>query len=69
MAAVRRAKQVCAQCLVREECLASALALNLDHGIWGGLSAQQRIKLRREGRRASSVAEYADAAAGATRGE
>jgi WhiB family redox-sensing transcriptional regulator len=40
------AKRLCGVCLVRVECLAYALAANERHGIWGGLSADARKKLR-----------------------
>ena len=41
------AKQVCAGCEVREECLEYALANRETHGVWGGLSDRQRRKLWR----------------------
>lgn len=34
-------------CPVRAECLAYALNRNEEHGVWGGLSAPERQKLRR----------------------
>ncbi|HEX2299677.1 MAG TPA: WhiB family transcriptional regulator [Pseudonocardiaceae bacterium] len=43
--ATARAKQVCAGCPVRAECLAYALGRDERHGIWGGMSAWQRRKL------------------------
>lgn len=46
---VRRAKEVCARCLVREECLAWGLRWDQSGnplGIWGGLSGRQRRQLR-----------------------
>ena len=50
---VEAAKAVCARCLVRDECLATALAMcdsGLDGavGIWGGTSQQERVQLRRQ---------------------
>lgn len=48
----RRARTVCASCAVREECLAYALTLRMDSGVWGGTSATQRRLLRRGMRRA-----------------
>jgi WhiB family redox-sensing transcriptional regulator len=39
------AKKVCAGCDVREKCLEYALENNERHGVWGGLSEQQRRKL------------------------
>lgn len=35
---VTQAKRVCAGCAVRDNCLQWALALNVEHGVWGGLS-------------------------------
>jgi WhiB family redox-sensing transcriptional regulator len=37
-----QAKAVCAQCWVRSECLAFALATRQVHGVWGGLSESER---------------------------
>ena len=39
---------VCAGCLVREECLAAALARNEPDGIWGGLTTRERRRQRRK---------------------
>lgn len=41
------AKRICYSCPVREECLEYALANDESHGIWGGLSRQERWKLKR----------------------
>ncbi len=38
---------VCADCPVREQCLAHALDHGVRDGVWGGLSAQQRQQLAR----------------------
>lgn len=43
----REAKNVCAACEVREQCLEYALANDERFGIWGGLSERERRKLRR----------------------
>lgn len=46
------AKQICAGCPVRAECLDFALVTRQDFGVWGGLSAPERESLRRrQGRR------------------
>jgi WhiB family redox-sensing transcriptional regulator len=37
-----RAKSICAQCRVRTDCLAYALAQRDQHGIWGGLTELER---------------------------
>lgn len=39
---VAEARSVCACCLVRRQCLAFALRTRQTHGIWGGLTAQER---------------------------
>jgi WhiB family transcriptional regulator, redox-sensing transcriptional regulator len=43
---IARAKAVCRRCLVREQCLAYALDTHQAHGIWGGLSEEERRALR-----------------------
>lgn len=43
---VAQAKAVCARCPVRAECLEYALENGLDHGIFGGLTEQERRRLR-----------------------
>lgn len=47
--AVARAKAVCASCPVIGECLSAALSVtqHYDHGIRGGMTASERINLRR----------------------
>ncbi len=46
-ALAQAAKAVCAVCPVREECLQYALATNQSEGVWGGMSAGDRRRLRR----------------------
>jgi len=41
------AKQVCAQCQVRETCLDWAMDTRQDHGVWGGLDEFERRSLLR----------------------
>lgn len=47
----RRAKAICAACSVREPCLDYALRIREPHGIWGGLTENERrqLLLRRSG--------------------
>lgn len=45
--AAAAAKAVCAQCPVQEACLRYALATNQTEGVWGGLDANERRRLRR----------------------
>lgn len=42
----REAKTVCMACDVREECLDYAVRTQEKFGIWGGLSAFERLKAR-----------------------
>lgn len=39
---VAEAKEVCVRCQVRPECLAFALRTRQVHGVWGGMSEQER---------------------------
>ena len=48
LVAIDKAKQVCAECEVRVECLDFALETNQDSGIWGGTSEEERRVLRRQ---------------------
>jgi len=50
-ASVAAAKQVCARCPVRTECLETALAVNEMHGVWGGMAEGERRRLIRQRRR------------------
>ena len=50
-----KAKQVCARCPVRSECLEESLARPDKHGVFGGLNEQERKnELRRRSRRAAA---------------
>jgi WhiB family redox-sensing transcriptional regulator len=40
------ARQVCARCPVREQCLDYAISNGITDGIWGGLSERERRALR-----------------------
>ena len=55
-AQVRKAKEVCAGCPVRDPCLRWALETGVDHGVWGGLSEEERRSMkRRTARRAAAL--------------
>lgn len=41
------AKAVCRRCPVRRRCLDEALDRNEKHGIWGGLTPEERKRLKR----------------------
>lgn len=43
----RSARAICAPCSVREMCLAHALRVGEEFGIWGGVSARERSTLRK----------------------
>lgn len=43
----RRAKRICYQCPVRQECLDYAVENNISEGIWGGMSKRERILYRK----------------------
>lgn len=55
-----QAKAICACCPVRRQCLAFAMLAGQTHGIWGGLTEDERraVTLR------AAVARYASSAAG-----
>lgn len=44
---IRRAEQFCQGCPVKNECLHYALSTNINYGVWGGVNAKKRRKLRR----------------------
>jgi WhiB family redox-sensing transcriptional regulator len=50
---VARAREFCRGCPVREECLAYAIINRQNEGIWGGLTPEERRRLRRTRRIAS----------------
>ena len=39
---IEEAKQICRRCDVRDACLQWALEAGQDHGVWGGLSEDER---------------------------
>lgn len=43
---ILEAKSVCRLCPVREACLMMAIANEEKHGIWGGLTTQERKELK-----------------------
>lgn len=60
---VAEAKAICARCPVRSQCLAFSLRTRQPHGIWGGMTEEERAFIRQQG-----AADLATASAG-RRGE
>jgi len=52
---IARAKMICAECKVRQECLDFALTHHQLYGIWGGTTAEDRRRDRRRKRRAAGA--------------
>lgn len=50
-----RAKAVCRGCAVVNECLQWALDTNQDAGVWGGMTEEERRRIRRNQRRARPI--------------
>jgi WhiB family transcriptional regulator, redox-sensing transcriptional regulator len=48
---LQQAKAICARCSVRVQCLEFAVQTVQDHGVWGGMSEEERRNLRRARRR------------------
>ena len=59
------ARQVCAACRVRDECLSYATAAD-ELGIWGGLNQQERRNLKRREQRRNAAAQTKASSAGGT---
>ena len=51
LAQIEEAKKVCMTCEVREQCLHWALENGQDHGVWGGMSEDERRALKRRAAR------------------
>jgi WhiB family transcriptional regulator, redox-sensing transcriptional regulator len=50
-----QALAVCTTCSVRSACLDWAIANDVVHGVWGGLSEDQRVAAHRASRKRSAV--------------
>jgi WhiB family redox-sensing transcriptional regulator len=44
---IARAKAVCGECPVADDCMAFAIETNQTDGVWGGATAKERSRLRR----------------------
>jgi WhiB family transcriptional regulator, redox-sensing transcriptional regulator len=53
---IARAKDVCASCQVKRQCLEFALSHDQVYGIWGGTTPEDRQRERRRKRRAAAAA-------------
>lgn len=42
---VEIAKKICAECIVKSQCLDYAIDNRIDHGVWGGTSERERRKI------------------------
>ncbi|MCL2489284.1 MAG: WhiB family transcriptional regulator [Propionibacteriaceae bacterium] len=51
LAQIEDAKRVCRRCAVREECLQWAIDAGQDHGVWGGMSEDERRAMKRRAAR------------------
>jgi WhiB family transcriptional regulator, redox-sensing transcriptional regulator len=45
---IEQARQICAQCPVRCQCLDFAMSSGETHGIWGGTTPEDRTRARRQ---------------------
>ncbi len=52
---INRAKAVCSGCPVRSKCLQWSLAAHQDHGIWGGMTEDERRAIRQARRGGEAV--------------
>ena len=43
------AKAFCVRCLVKDQCLEYAMETRQDDGVWGEMTAKERLALRRRG--------------------
>ncbi|MEC3992047.1 WhiB family transcriptional regulator [Actinacidiphila sp. DG2A-62] len=48
---IEEAKSVCRRCPVMDQCLQWALENGQEHGVWGGLSEDERRSMRRRAAR------------------
>lgn len=52
---IAAAKAICAVCPVAAECLETAMLLNEQNGLWGGMTEEERRKYRRRWNRPSTM--------------
>lgn len=56
---VKKAKAVCAICVVRPQCLEHAMN-NIEAGVWGGLTANERRVAKRKGNARMRIVETSE---------
>ena len=49
---IEDAKKICQSCAVKDQCLNWALDAGQDHGVWGGMSEEERSQMGMLGREA-----------------
>ena len=42
-----KAKKICSECPVKKTCLDYAMSVPFDSGIWGGLTPNERLRVRK----------------------
>jgi WhiB family transcriptional regulator, redox-sensing transcriptional regulator len=45
---IMKAQRICAGCRVRQECLDFAMRTGEAHGVWGGTTPEERIRVRQQ---------------------
>jgi WhiB family transcriptional regulator, redox-sensing transcriptional regulator len=45
---IKEAQRICAGCQVRKQCLDFAMRSGETHGVWGGTTPEERIRVRRQ---------------------
>ena len=48
---IEDAKKICQSCAVKDQCLNWALDAGQDHGVWGGMSEDERRAMKRRAAR------------------
>jgi len=51
---VDKARRICGECPVKEECREYALTYRIEHGVWGGTSERERRRILRDRRLAAT---------------
>ena len=51
---VDKARRICGECPVKEQCREYALTYRIEHGVWGGTSERERRRILRDRRLAAT---------------